>query len=710
MNRLSLALILHAHQPIGNFDEVIERAYQRAYLPFLDCLERHPAVCVSLHYSGPLLEWTEQHHPEYLARLRKLREAARVELLGGGFYEPILISIPERDRLAQIARLRDYLKSRFGESPRGAWLTERVWEPDLPQSLAKAGVEYTLADDTHFLSAGIEPEELYGYYATESDGHLVNVIPGLKSLRYLIPWRSVPEVLAMLARVSEAHPNSLIAMGDDLEKFGDWPQTYRSVYEEHWLEDFFTSLESNRSWLRSTRACDYLDSHGPLGRVYLPTASYREMTEWWLPYRAAEIYAETLGRLQALEGGERYLRFLNGGSWRNFLSKYSEANLLHKQMLAVSRRFQSLKSSVPAGAKKTAYAHLLAAQSNDAYWHGVFGGLYAPHLRHAVYSHLIQADSALEQMENTFGEEAVCWKHFDLTLNGRPELEVRSRRVNFLIRPSDGATVAAIHFKPASVNLVNSIRRRPEVYHKKVPQAATPAGPGELRSIHDRVLAKEEGLGRYLLYDRYDRNAFRNYLFPVNKTLEDFAALQLEESPEWAGGEYALAERGKDEWLFVRSGPLSAVGNGIHLLLEKQFRLKTEKDCDRFRCSLRVTCLQGAAHFRLGLDVVLNLMAGHAPDRYYSTPGWKQSLDWLGELDQPGPLTLVDEWLKVSLDLAPSPPCKLWWLCPIFSVSQSEEGFEKVYQGSAIMPVWDVALKASGFWEGSVELVLRSLA
>ena len=88
-------------------------------------------------------------------------------------------------------------------------------------------------------------------------------------------------------------------------------------------------------------------------------------------------------------------------------------------------------------------------------------------------------------------------------------------------------------------------------------------------------------------------------------------------------------------------------------------------------------------------------------------------MDWLGELTPQGgtgPLSLVDEWLKVSLYLAPSPPCKLWWMCPIFSVSQSEEGFEKVYQGSAIMPVWDVELKASGFWEGSVELVLRSLA
>src|SRR3989304_9668870 len=98
MNPITLLLILHAHQPIGNFDHVMEQCYRRAYLPFLKCLERHPGICVNLHYSGPLWEWFEQSHPEYLESLRRLREGGRIELLGGGFYEPILITIPEADR------------------------------------------------------------------------------------------------------------------------------------------------------------------------------------------------------------------------------------------------------------------------------------------------------------------------------------------------------------------------------------------------------------------------------------------------------------------------------------------------------------------------------------------------------------------------------------------------------------------------------------
>ncbi|OFV99062.1 MAG: hypothetical protein A3H28_08095, partial [Acidobacteria bacterium RIFCSPLOWO2_02_FULL_61_28] len=691
MNRVSLVLILHAHQPIGNFDSVLEQNYRRAYLPFIECLERHPGVAVNLHYSGVLLEWFEQHHPEYLDRLRTLREAGSIEFLGGGFYEPILISIPEHDRQAQIAMMQEYLERHVGEPPRGAWLTERVWEPALPETLARAGVGYTLADDTHFLSAGLEPEALYGYYQTESLGRWVRVIPGLKSLRYALPWKPVGETLEMLQGIAESHPDSLVAMGDDLEKFGGWPQTHHWVYEQHWLADFFSAIEANHSWLDCPRASDYLDSHEPLGTVYFPTASYREMTEWTLSGRAAEIYHDALERLPSLEQGEELLRYLNAGSWRNFFSKYSESNLLHKQMLALSERFQKAQPDAPKRAWLAAYRDLLAAQCNDAYWHGVFGGLYAPHLRHGLYSRLLRAEAALEKIEKHFRKHPVSSAPCDWFGKGREALEIRSPRVSCLIEPSDGATVAAIRSKTACANLVNSLRRRPEAYHRKVQAAAQSAGG--LASIHDRVLSKEEGLERFLLYDRYDRHAFRVCFFAEDKTCEDFASLRLEESPAWAAAPYRLAETTEAGGIFHRAGSLAVEGGGLEIAVQKEFTLIAASGGDRLRCALKIDCMQGSGRFRLGLEMVLNLLAGHAPDRYYIAGGWKESLDWQGERILAGPLGLQDEWLKLGLDLVPTPIPNRWWFAPVFTVSQSEEGFERVYQGSAILPVWDLELK-----------------
>ena len=105
-----------------------------------------------------------------------------MEIVGGGFYEPILVVIPSEDRLEQITRLAGYIEKHFGRRPKGAWLAERVWEPQLPSSLGAAGVEYTLVDDNHFLGAGFELEQLFGYFTAEDQCHSVKVLPGLESI------------------------------------------------------------------------------------------------------------------------------------------------------------------------------------------------------------------------------------------------------------------------------------------------------------------------------------------------------------------------------------------------------------------------------------------------------------------------------------------------------------------------------------------------
>src|SRR5215470_5512712 len=166
--KFHLSLLIHAHQPVGNFEDVLERCYRQGYLPFLKLLEKRPRIRVALHYSGPLL--------------RSLVERRQVELVGGGFYEPILAVIPPEDQREQIERLSSYLELHFGQRPSGAWLAERVWEPQLPYALASAQVAYTLVDDFHFLSAGFEAPELFGAYQAEDRGKAVRLFPGQKLL------------------------------------------------------------------------------------------------------------------------------------------------------------------------------------------------------------------------------------------------------------------------------------------------------------------------------------------------------------------------------------------------------------------------------------------------------------------------------------------------------------------------------------------------
>ena len=128
---LLFAFGVHIHQPVGNFDHVIDEHVREAYAPFLERLSTAGLLPISLHVSGPLLEWLEEHGSPFLDLIGRLAAEGKLELLLSGFYEPILAALPRADRIEQIAWMREHLRDRFGVEARGLWLTERVWEPEL---------------------------------------------------------------------------------------------------------------------------------------------------------------------------------------------------------------------------------------------------------------------------------------------------------------------------------------------------------------------------------------------------------------------------------------------------------------------------------------------------------------------------------------------------------------------------------------------------
>ena len=697
MSKVSLALVIHSHQPVGNFDHVIEEAYQKSYAPFVRALREHPRIRVSLHFSGILLEWLEKRHPEYFQQLRELTERGQIELVGGGYYEPILPAIPDPDKIAQLRKLADYLRQHFGAEPRGAWIAERVWEPTLPRPLAQAGVEYVVLDDTHFLAAGLEPWQLHGSFMTEEDGHPLLLVPSEKALRYTIPFQEPAETLRVLRGGINQH-DSLFTMGDDCEKFGVWPGTYDHVYKNGWLERFFKAVEGSQDWLQTTTVADYLSTHPAVGRIYLPTASYAEMMEWSLPPAASVDFKACLEESEHIPNGKRYQRFLRGGLWRNFLAKYAESNYLQKQVLRVSHRLHKLSCAVESGTEKAAllaeaHAHLLAAQCNDPYWHGVFGGLYAPHLRSAILRHLIQAEFQLDGVEGRDASASPEIVTTDFDLDGKDEILIRQSISGMTLHPADGATVSSLRYQPSNVELVNSLMRRPEPYHELVrKQVSSKQAPREgPASIHDLVLSKESHLDALLRYDRYARHAFRSYVFSSAKSWKDFEFLRLEENETLARGAWKATPLKVPGAGFEFRSATDVSSNGCAMRVDavKTLTSKVSGSTWQIECrsslSTDRSCPTGMA---LGLELVLNLLAPDAHDRYFLAKDVRRPLEFRGEIGS-AKLTVVDEWQRVQITLETRPQA-CWWIVPIETISQSELGFERVYQGSAILAVWKI--------------------
>ena len=270
----------------------------------------------------------------------------------------------------------------------------------------RAGYGWTILDDAHFRAAAIPEANLWGAYTTDDQGHLLAVFGTEQGLRYRIPFGEVDDVIGYLREHASEDGLRLGVMGDDGEKFGAWPTTWDHCWgSRRWVDRFFEALEANADWLTTVTPSAWLDRQAPIGRIYVPTSSYAEMGEWALPPDEGREFGRILrAAVKTVPPEARYLR---GGFWRNFQVRYREINDLHKQMLRVSAKVEAMAAQVGHGldpaVHQRAIDHLYQGQSNDCYWHGLFGGIYIAHMRLATAEHLIAAEDLADQAARAAG-------------------------------------------------------------------------------------------------------------------------------------------------------------------------------------------------------------------------------------------------------------------------------------------------------------------
>jgi len=679
-DRLAFCFGVHNHQPIGNFDHVLVEATERAYRPLLERLVARPEIRLSVHCTGSLLLWLREHAHGCFDLLGELAGRGQIELLTGGFYEPILASLPDADKRGQIERLSAFLRTHFGVRPRGMWLAERVWEPHLPRVLAEAGVEYVLLDDSHFALAGLDADALGGYYLTEEQGAVVRVFPISQRLRYLIPFAEVEAALEHLAARRGAV--AAVTMVDDGEKFGVWPGTHAHVYEKGWLDRFFDRLLA-ADWLDLVTLAEVVDRVPASGRVYLPTASYREMGEWALPPDAGRLLERAKHEIAGLAEGPRYAALLRGGFWRSFLVKYPEVADTYWKMLRLSRAVHGALAGAPDDARLLAAREALwRGQANDAYWHGVFGGCYLPHLRRAVKSALLDCERRLAEA----GDGAdVVWSSEDGNGDGRREIFVRTPSLAVTLHPEAGGSVTEIGYLPAALDVADVFARRPEAYHDQVRAADRGGERSQVRTIHDAPAAKEAGLEAILAYDELRRASLQEGWFEGSETpldpLAPWDGARLLLAGERLGWSARQADGGVTVTLTRARGAPGPVD------VEKLVSVRDATLAAGYR--LRPDGSRGVAG-RWAVQWNLALTAGDAEGRYLALPG-RPSLGGAGRVAGLDGVSLVDEWIGITARLAWTPPAELAW-APVQTVSVSEAGFERIYQGTALLLTWPVAL------------------
>ncbi|MBU1932376.1 MAG: DUF1926 domain-containing protein [Candidatus Omnitrophica bacterium] len=629
------AMGVHLHQPVGNFENILERAYSNCYNPFLEVLRGHPAIKCTFHFSGNLLDFFEHSHPDYLDRVAEMVRLGQVEVMGGGYYEPIFQAIPRKDRLGQIRMLSDYIEKRFGSRPNGIWTPERVWSPDLVRDFVSCGIKYTILDDAHLTRAGVDRDNLSGYFMTGDKKESLAIFPTTKTLRYSIPFRMPRENIRYLRRASKKKKSPLFTYGDDAEKFGEWPWTHDWVYKKRWLDKFFHALEKNRRWLKTVNFSEYLESHEALGTVDLPACTYEEMMEW------------------------------SGGRWLNFLSKYPESDQMHKRMWFISDRIAHSAKRIEDKEKlEEARKELYKGQTNCPYWHGVFGGIYLYHLRSAIYEHLIKAEEILDAAEYGTREE-------DFYRRGENAVISESENFFMCVDPSAGGIIRELDYKPGNMNIINTLARRKEGYHKKILERITNTRTEPL-AIQDAIKTMDKEIRRGIFYDRYPRACLVDHFIDRELEKQDFEDCNYVDVGGFAGSAYEAAIK-KDSVLLSREGMI----DGRPVYLGKEARIASADSIEiayyiKNKSQFSLDSLFGA-EFNIAMIFADS-------DRYAREvrEGLFSIKDTSGGLGQE---------FRFSQN-----PVKIWHF-PVMAVSQSERSYDLNCQAYCIFPIWHITLK-----------------
>ncbi|GAB1433605.1 DUF1926 domain-containing protein [Spirochaetota bacterium] len=370
MFKMNLIIGCYNHVPEGMNESEIETIYQSCYRPFLSALNRFPDIQATFYYSGSLLNYLEAKHPEYIMLLGEMSARRQIELLGGGFYAPLLPIIPGSDRLGQIELLTTYLRKSFGKRPRGCWLTEYAWEPSLASTLQTAGMDYAFLSAKQFENAmGQKTAECFPVI-TEDQGRCVTILPVIDCTPGFGSFNGYIEAAEKGLAYGQGNLAVIMAAGESIREL--WEQSGLES-PDIYMENTFAWFRKNFLQLESITASKFVKACRTTSRLYF-TGS-----------------ASSFIKQKITKPGRNW----DHSSVRSLILRYASSSALYSKMLYTHLLISQLRGDK--ARKKSAGDDLWKGQCGNSYWIDPLGGISRPALREAAYRALIDAELTTRQ-------------------------------------------------------------------------------------------------------------------------------------------------------------------------------------------------------------------------------------------------------------------------------------------------------------------------
>ena len=645
--------------PSGETEYLYEDAYQKAFKPFLTAVYNNPEMHPTLYYAGPLLEWLEKRHPEFHTVLAELMSNKSIEILGGGYWEPMLPLIPSPDRVGQIEVMTTYLRKKFGKRSRGCWVTGQVWEANLASSLKASGMDYAFLTERAFPDVpGFRPESPV---IAEDQGKTVTIFPVMDSLaeRFLkVPPEHILDSLRALDFGDERE--SIVSLILDGQMLGG-DGTHAVCYGEKWLERFFSAVKASTDWLECVHPGRYLKSaRFSREKAYVPGPTYESLMQWT---RTDSSSVRDLGSVRSdahpPERAADSSKTRPKAYYRAFLTKYRESGLLYAKMMHIEVLTNQLRGDKYR--KKNAKEELWRGQEHYAYWHGPTGGIYNSRIRHAAYGALIEAEKATRER----GIFKAALTSVDFDMDGEKEFLYNGLNFNAYVHAVGGA-LFELDYLPVSRNYLATLSRYPEDYH---PPAT-----------------REQG------YDRYPRHSFLDHVLDAWDGPESFERMSSLTRGSFPVKLYSALEVVRDQPRVTLQccGGLNG-GDGDDIDIHKTYRFRRNTlEVDYTFTNLTPRSVE----FTWGTEINLALSDDAALRPVYLNADVTGTGTETPAADR-GEDSAVDSWTvhdvenDVLMSFSVSEPADLWRF-PVYADYRVRRELRRNYQSSCFFPRWNI--------------------
>ena len=389
MGSIYVSFIVKSVPVFTESTEVLEKSFQTIYKPVLKYLYSHPSFPMSFAFSGPQIQFFKKRKNELITILRELTDRKQVEILGGGYNDPLLPLLNSADRNGQIDLLTSEIRATFGKRPRGMTLFQDCWDSSLVNNIHTCGIEYVI------LNSSIIPESKRSFLPIfMSDlGKNVDIFPYYNDLlpdEQMLPDEFIYNIEKAVLKV-EKKDNHLQLDADRIIAISLTPEMVSKLNEAKWFEQLGKYIQANES-----------------GRVKLTTLNnYRTAgIKIKLPSYIPIGISDEVSKITSISSTEKTNKYQVNVF--DFLNTFNESKKLYNRMMYLSLLVNQCKTDKMR--KKTAREKLWQAQNGMTLLCTANEPQFNATYRQQAYKYLNEAEKMLRG-DGKFEESVTCYDY-----------------------------------------------------------------------------------------------------------------------------------------------------------------------------------------------------------------------------------------------------------------------------------------------------------